>query len=511
MKATRCNWLMVFCILSIWSWSLMQFTLGLTVTKARKPRVASSRDMEPRMQIMCCETEVWGILATVIMQDGPFLALRLYILIMLPESLDHMMIFFTCKNSLVVLLQFYRLIVVFIEKPGHNPDSIIGRIQRYRHPGLRYHSNGSERGMTDSRNASTTKLLNIDGDATGGHLLPLLPTDNLTQDGLRLRHSVNMATPDEIYAHTPQLPQRFPQNDTAFVIGKTIPNDIPVQILPDELGVPESPTNSHSDYDNLQTPYGSVPNENGDAPFMVPDFPELASVYDSEEEAARRAEEAKMLENAEKGDEEDQNDTGKKGKKKKKKEDKKKEKEEKKKEEERKKEEKKKEKEEKKREEERKKEEKKKAKEDKRRESKNMKRESKKGGKKQDNENDTNDDQKEDDQVPASQKDNQSKFNEASSPNQSKVEDIKEEDDPPPSYTPPPSYSPPPSNARRLPSSEFPPPPPPSELPPPPASSNIPPPPPPPPKFPKSGSPSPPQSPPKSPPSSPVLVSFDDM
>lgn len=33
---------MVVCILSLWTWSLMQFTLGLTATKARKPRVAGT-------------------------------------------------------------------------------------------------------------------------------------------------------------------------------------------------------------------------------------------------------------------------------------------------------------------------------------------------------------------------------------------------------------------------------------------------------------------------------------
>lgn len=38
----RCNPIMVVCILSLWTWSLMQFTLGLTATKARKPRVAGT-------------------------------------------------------------------------------------------------------------------------------------------------------------------------------------------------------------------------------------------------------------------------------------------------------------------------------------------------------------------------------------------------------------------------------------------------------------------------------------
>ncbi len=310
MKETRCNMMMVSWILGIWTWSLLQFTLGLTVTKARKPRVASSRDIEPRMQIMCCETEVWGILATVVMQDGPFLALRLYVLIVY-EALNQMMIFFTCKNSLVVLLQFYRLLVVFIEKPGKDPRSILGRLQRYRHPSMHFSTESLHRGMPSERDASTTKLLSIDPEAAAGHLMPLLPTD-LTRDG-RLRHSINMNNPDEMYSHTPSVPERFP--DTAFVIGKTLPNDIPVVHMPDELDSVHS-IHSNSDYENLHTPFGSAPNENGDIEhrFMIPDFTELPSVYDSDEEAARKAEEARM--NDEYYEEDETNGKKKKGKKK---------------------------------------------------------------------------------------------------------------------------------------------------------------------------------------------------
>lgn len=45
------------------------------------------------------------------MQDGPFLAFRL-ILIIHYKIVSYMNIFFTCKNTLVILLQLYRLYVV---------------------------------------------------------------------------------------------------------------------------------------------------------------------------------------------------------------------------------------------------------------------------------------------------------------------------------------------------------------------------------------------------------------
>lgn len=44
-------------------------------------------------------------------QDGPFLAFRL-ILIIHYKIVSYMNIFFTCKNTLVILLQLYRLYVV---------------------------------------------------------------------------------------------------------------------------------------------------------------------------------------------------------------------------------------------------------------------------------------------------------------------------------------------------------------------------------------------------------------
>ena len=59
--------------------------------------------------------EVWGIMSTLILQDGPFLAMRLYI--MVGRNVVHQMIvFFTCKNLLVVILQLYRLVILATAK-----------------------------------------------------------------------------------------------------------------------------------------------------------------------------------------------------------------------------------------------------------------------------------------------------------------------------------------------------------------------------------------------------------
>lgn len=46
------------------------------------------------------------------LQDGPFLALRMMLLIKYDVN-SYMHIFFTVKNTLVLLLMFYRLYVVY--------------------------------------------------------------------------------------------------------------------------------------------------------------------------------------------------------------------------------------------------------------------------------------------------------------------------------------------------------------------------------------------------------------
>ena len=56
---------------------------------------------------VCCNLDVWGILINIILQDAPFFVFRLLI-IAYWRVISYMNIFFTCKNTLVILLQLYR-------------------------------------------------------------------------------------------------------------------------------------------------------------------------------------------------------------------------------------------------------------------------------------------------------------------------------------------------------------------------------------------------------------------
>lgn len=68
---------------------------------------------------LCCR-QVLSILISVMLQDGPFLVLRM-LLIFRYDVLSYTNLFFTSKNTLVLVLQFYRLIVLFTQRSSDHP------------------------------------------------------------------------------------------------------------------------------------------------------------------------------------------------------------------------------------------------------------------------------------------------------------------------------------------------------------------------------------------------------
>ncbi|XP_011306880.1 transmembrane protein 26 [Fopius arisanus] len=115
------EFMLVYLTLGIWSWSLIQFTVVLTATKSRKSRLSTGASVRMKVQTetSCCSIDVWAIALNMILQDAPFLAFRLLIIIHF-KIVSYMNIFFTCKNTLVILLQLYRLYVVQTEKKTRN-------------------------------------------------------------------------------------------------------------------------------------------------------------------------------------------------------------------------------------------------------------------------------------------------------------------------------------------------------------------------------------------------------
>ncbi|GFS06402.1 transmembrane protein [Elysia marginata] len=117
-KEERVRYDRILCtvILGIWSLSLIQFSLVLTASRARRDRtglvpVPHSKSVADT----CCNPDVYGILISICLQDLPFLVLRL-LLIFKYNVVSYTNMFFTCKNTIVIILLIYRLIVVHMER-----------------------------------------------------------------------------------------------------------------------------------------------------------------------------------------------------------------------------------------------------------------------------------------------------------------------------------------------------------------------------------------------------------
>jgi len=113
-----CSHTILYFLYAVWSVSLSQFCLVLTASKSRKARLGYESVNENEQQVkpkysssLFTSAEVWGVLVTLFVQDIPFLVFRVYIMVV-HNIVHQMIVFFTGKNVLVVILQTYRLIVI---------------------------------------------------------------------------------------------------------------------------------------------------------------------------------------------------------------------------------------------------------------------------------------------------------------------------------------------------------------------------------------------------------------
>ncbi|XP_078615605.1 transmembrane protein 26-like [Branchiostoma floridae x Branchiostoma japonicum] len=144
----------VYTALALFTWSLMQFTIVLTAVRARKSRPGAihtsggalpissqpsdgqgeptteegkgdratkrrgtlqqfAEQLQEKNLVVCgcCQPDVFAMVTTIFMQDGPFLAFRLY-LIFYERVLTQGVFFFVGKNTLLIVLQIYRIIII---------------------------------------------------------------------------------------------------------------------------------------------------------------------------------------------------------------------------------------------------------------------------------------------------------------------------------------------------------------------------------------------------------------
>lgn len=128
-NAVACDRIYVGFIIAVWCWSLLQIPLGLTAVKQRKPRVTGTIESsdsadgpsdedaskKPCFNLKaycccCCESEIWSMMVSIFMQDGPYLILRLYIMFS-SGYIGETLIFFAAKNAIIVALLLYRVFI----------------------------------------------------------------------------------------------------------------------------------------------------------------------------------------------------------------------------------------------------------------------------------------------------------------------------------------------------------------------------------------------------------------
>ncbi|KAK5881808.1 hypothetical protein CesoFtcFv8_022565 [Champsocephalus esox] len=102
---------MVYIILGVWTWSMLQFPLHLSVMAG-----SSDQASEPAPSLLSnLRTDIWSTVEALLIQDGPFLVVRLTVMIYF-NVVHQMLIFFAIKNLLVVLLNIYRLAVLTCDR-----------------------------------------------------------------------------------------------------------------------------------------------------------------------------------------------------------------------------------------------------------------------------------------------------------------------------------------------------------------------------------------------------------
>ncbi|XP_046352543.1 transmembrane protein 26-like [Haliotis rufescens] len=116
-----------YVLLSVWTWSILQFTLVLTIyNRPRRARVVEKTTSILIEHKEGVKLEIIAIFISMLMQDGPFLCLRLFCMLQF-QLFTYSVVFFTAKNFLVILLLVYRLSILCSEnycKGGKKGDKL---------------------------------------------------------------------------------------------------------------------------------------------------------------------------------------------------------------------------------------------------------------------------------------------------------------------------------------------------------------------------------------------------
>nr|XP_054758389.1 transmembrane protein 26-like [Lytechinus pictus] len=119
-EVLTCDRVLLLAVMVIWSWSLLQYTLGPCSTTIWSSSEDLSWDGTTSSSLLSvCPWEIKDIVVAIFLQDGPFLVMRIYFLIRFNEF-DETTFFFAGKNVFILVLQIYHLCAIFSEHRRQN-------------------------------------------------------------------------------------------------------------------------------------------------------------------------------------------------------------------------------------------------------------------------------------------------------------------------------------------------------------------------------------------------------
>ncbi|MED6239840.1 hypothetical protein ATANTOWER_011957 [Ataeniobius toweri] len=117
----------VYIILAVWTWSMLQFPCHLCVVRSMSNEAADEGIQEDSFWSKH-STDLWSIVETLFIQDGPFLVVRLTVMTYF-GVFHQMLVFFAFKNFLVVILNVYRLFVLYLDFKSSRRSPVAGSTQ----------------------------------------------------------------------------------------------------------------------------------------------------------------------------------------------------------------------------------------------------------------------------------------------------------------------------------------------------------------------------------------------
>ena len=141
---------------------LRKLKLQQVKREKEKSQLYKAEETEQKMKRVQLQGDLYGILAAILTQDGPFLVLRL-LLMTKYEIQGEMLPFWAGKNAIALVLLFYRLYIIQFKKKEE--ERAAAALQRFRNASFMVlsakfmESNSRKKGVMFGRSTAATKAV----------------------------------------------------------------------------------------------------------------------------------------------------------------------------------------------------------------------------------------------------------------------------------------------------------------------------------------------------------------